>query len=78
MVARRPVSCFSTGAEDGYGGLVFFPLAVLMRWLVIGLLISVGALLLVAVAVARHVRRQRQRREDEVLETAGTDKRSGE
>jgi hypothetical protein len=31
-----------------------------MRWLLIGLLISVGALVLVAGAVARHVRRQRQ------------------
>lgn len=31
-----------------------------MRWLVIGLLVSVVALLLVAVAVARHVWRHRQ------------------
>jgi hypothetical protein len=40
--------------------LVFFRLAVLMRWLVIGLLVSVGALLLVAGGVARHVWRQRR------------------
>ena len=31
-----------------------------MRWLVIGLLVSVGALLLVAGGVARHVWRQRR------------------
>jgi hypothetical protein len=31
-----------------------------MRWLVIGLLVSVGALLLVAVAVTRHVARQKR------------------
>jgi hypothetical protein len=34
--------------------------AVLMRWLLIGLLISVGALLYVAVAATRHVWRQRR------------------
>jgi hypothetical protein len=42
------------------GRLVFFGLAVLMRWLVIGLLVSVGALLLVAGGVARHVWRHRR------------------
>ena len=42
------------------GCLVSFGLAVLMRWLVIGLLVSVGALLLVAGGVVRHVRRQRR------------------
>jgi cell division protein FtsL len=42
------------------GCLVFFGLAVLMRWLVIGLLVSVGALLLVAGGVVRHVWRQRR------------------
>ena len=42
------------------GCLVFFGLAVLMRWLVIGLLVSVGALLLVAGGVVMHVRRQRR------------------
>jgi len=31
-----------------------------MRWLVIGLLVSVGALLLVAGGVVRHVRRHRR------------------
>lgn len=31
-----------------------------MRWLLVGLLISVLALVAVAVAVARHVRRQRK------------------
>jgi hypothetical protein len=35
-------------------------MAVLMRWLLIGLLISVGALLYVAVAATRHVWRQRR------------------
>jgi cell division protein FtsL len=40
--------------------LVFFGVVVLMRWLVIVLLVSVVALLLVAVAVARHVWRHRQ------------------
>ena len=33
---------------------------VLMRWLVVGLLVSVGALLFVAVAVTRHVSRQKR------------------
>ena len=41
------------------GRLVFFGLAVWMRGLVIVLLISVAALVLVAIAVARHVWRQR-------------------
>lgn len=45
----------------GQGGcLVFFGLVVLMRWLVIGLLVSVGALLVVAGGVARHVWRHRR------------------
>jgi hypothetical protein len=35
-------------------------LAVLTRWLLIGLLISVGALLFVAGAVTRHILRQRR------------------
>ena len=39
-----------------------------MRWLVIGLLVSVGALLLVAGAVARHVWRQRRVQADEAVE----------
>ncbi len=47
------------------GGLVFFRLAVLMRWLLIGLLISVGALLFAAGAMVRHVMRQRRSRVDE-------------
>jgi len=42
------------------GCLLFFGIVVLMRWLVIGLLVSVAALLLVAVGVARHVWRQRR------------------
>jgi len=32
----------------------------MMRWLVVGLLVSVGALLFVAAAVARHVSRQKR------------------
>jgi cell division protein FtsL len=42
------------------GSLIFFGVVVLMRWLVIVLLVSVVALLLVAVAVARHVWRHKQ------------------
>jgi hypothetical protein len=53
------------------GGLIFCGLAVLMRWLLIGLLISVGALLLVAVAVARHILRQRRMQGEEALGKAG-------
>lgn len=48
-------------ARDGNGrpsGIL--GVAVLMRWLLIGLLISVGALLYVAVAATRHVWRQRR------------------
>ena len=37
-------------------------MVVLTRWLLIGLLISVGALLFVAGAVTRHILRQRQMR----------------
>ena len=44
----------------GCGSLIFFGVVVLMRWLVIVLLVSVVALLLVAVAVARHVWRHRR------------------
>lgn len=40
--------------------LIFFGLAVLMRWLLIGLLISVVVLLCVAGAVTRHILRQRR------------------
>jgi len=46
--------------------LVFLGLALLMRWLLIGLFISVVALVCVAGAVARHVLRQRRVRSDEV------------
>jgi uncharacterized membrane protein len=60
---------------DGDGGLVFFGLAVEMRWLVIGLLVSVGALLFVAVAVARYVRRQRRRQQMETHDAGGEDRR---
>lgn len=42
------------------GRLVFFGVVVWMHWLVIGLLVSVGALLLVAGAVASHVWRHRR------------------
>ena len=42
------------------GGLVSFGIVVLMRWLMTGLIVSVVALLVVAGAVARHVRRQRR------------------
>jgi len=41
-----------------------------MRWLVIGLLVSVGALLLVAGGVARHVWRQRRLLAEESAEEA--------
>jgi hypothetical protein len=56
------------GCRDGC--LVSFGLAVLMRWLVIVLLVSVGALLLVAGGVARHVRRQRRLLAEESAEEA--------
>ena len=39
--------------------LVFFGMTVPMRWLLLGLLISVFALVLVVGAVVRHIRRQR-------------------
>lgn len=39
--------------------LVFFGMTVPIRWLLLGLLISVVALVLVAGAVVRHIRRQR-------------------
>jgi hypothetical protein len=42
-------------------------LAVLMRWLLIGLLISVGVLLFVAGAVAWHVLRQKRVQSEEAL-----------
>jgi hypothetical protein len=42
------------------GCLVFFGMTVPMRWLLLGLLISVGALVLVAGAVIRYIRRQRK------------------
>jgi hypothetical protein len=48
------------GVGDGDGRLVFFGIVVLTHWLVIGLLVSLGALLLVAGAVVRHVWRQRR------------------
>jgi hypothetical protein len=41
-----------------------------MRWLVIGLLVSVGALLLVAGGVARHVWRQRRTQAEETADDA--------
>ena len=50
--------------------LVSFGLVVLMRWLVIGLLVSVGALLLVAGGVARHVWRQRRQLAEETADDA--------
>ena len=52
------------------GGLVFFGLAVQMRWMVIVLLVSVVALLLVAGGVARHVWRQRRLTAEESAEEA--------
>ena len=42
------------------GCLVFFGMTVPIRWLLLGLLTSVGALLLVAGAAVRYVRRQRK------------------
>ena len=49
------------------GSLIFFGWAVLMRWLLIGLLISVGALLFLAGAVTRHIVRQRRMQSDGAL-----------
>jgi len=45
---------------DREGSLVFFGMTVPIRWLLLGLLISVGALVLVAGAVVRYVRCQRK------------------
>jgi hypothetical protein len=45
---------------DGEGTLVFFGMTVPIRWLLLGLLISLGALLLVAGAAVRYIRRQRK------------------
>jgi hypothetical protein len=42
------------------GRLVFFGMTVPIRWLLLGLLISLGALLLVAGAAIRHIRRHRK------------------
>ena len=50
----------STGLRGTDAGLVSFGIVVLTRWLMIGLFVSVVALLLVAGAVATHVRRQRR------------------
>jgi hypothetical protein len=52
-----PVSCLGS-ERTGYR----------MRWLLYGLLISVGALLVVAVAAVLHVRKQRRLRPDEPTE----------
>jgi len=52
--------------EATAGGLIFFELAVLMRWLLIGLLVSVVALVCVAGAVARHVWRQKRAQAEEI------------
>jgi hypothetical protein len=58
---QLPISqAIGGGTSSRRGRLVFFGVVVLMRWLVIGLLVSVVALLLVAGAVARHVWRQRR------------------
>jgi hypothetical protein len=50
-----------------HGSLIFFGLTVLMRWLLIGLLISVGVLLFVACGVAWHILRQRRVQGEEAL-----------
>ena len=46
-----------------------------MRWLLIVLLISVGSLLIVAGAVARHIRRQRPLLPEEALGASIEDRR---
>jgi hypothetical protein len=48
------------GVVDREGSLVFFGMTVPIHWLLLGLLISLGALLLVAGAVIRYIRRQRK------------------
>ena len=45
---------------DGERSLVFFGMTVPIHWLLLGLLISLGALLLVAGAAVRYIRRQRK------------------
>jgi len=42
-----------------------------MRWLLLGLLTSVFALVLLAVAVARHIQRQRQTLPQKAADAAG-------
>ena len=51
------------------GRLVSFGVVVMMRWLVIGLLVSVAALLLVAGAAAWHVFRRRRLLAEESADT---------
>jgi hypothetical protein len=43
-----------------------------MRWMLIGLLVSVGALLLAGGAMVRHILRQRRVRVEEALEASAT------
>jgi len=64
-------------SEDWTGGLIFFDLVVWMQWLLIGLLVSVAALLLVAVAAARHILRQRRRQNVDSDVQAGAPMRPG-
>lgn len=56
---------------DWVGRLVFFGMTVPMRWLLLGLLTSVFALVLLAVAVARHIQRQRQTLPQKAADAAG-------
>jgi hypothetical protein len=60
--------------RGGAGRLVFFDLTVPIRWLLLGLLISVGALVGVAAAVAGYIRRQRKA----VPQNASAEERKGE
>jgi hypothetical protein len=60
------------------GCLVFFGMTVPMRWLLLGLLISVFALVLVVGAVVRHIRRQRKTLPQNEPEAAGEERRGKE
>ncbi len=63
---------------DRVGCLVFFGMTVPIRWLLLGLLISVFALVLLAVAVTRHIQRQNKTLPQSVPGAAAEERRGDE
>jgi hypothetical protein len=59
LILLRLATSTILGTKVTAGCLVFFGLTVPIRWLLLGLLISVVALVLVAGAVVRYIRRHR-------------------